>query len=391
MSSAVRSRLIIFVLVPAALLLTAYFISSISYLKYTRGLYAFLIFVLFVDLAIGVRGKLRDAATVLAALLFGLSALELGSAAYAPPSGVESPGFSTSRPVLGWGPKAPGVYHGEKKAGDTVIYSADYTIDDSLLRRTLSGSAGPSVAFVGDSMTFGQGLSDADTLPQAFADLNGRKMRVLNFGFPGYGPQQFLRAMETGLFDPLLSDTKTFVLPTANWHIERAACLASFMARGPRYELRDGTLTYVGVCAEGMNRALQDIFVGSAAYHRFLQPFVDAIGAKDVEVYLAELRRSAELAKQKYGARMIVFYMPDGDGYLAKSGFTDAKIMQRLRESGVEVVDASLSPNDFPPGTLFKIPGDGHPTAAANRVRAAMLTNFLAGSATTVVANPSVK
>jgi hypothetical protein len=88
---------------------------------------------------------------------------------------------------------------------------------------------------------------------------------------------------------------------------------------------------------------------------------------------------------------MIILYLADGDDYLAKAGFTDAKIMARLREAGVEVVDASLSPKDFPPGTLLKIPGDGHPTAAANRARAALLKNFLASSATTVVASPSVR
>jgi hypothetical protein len=392
MSSSVRSRIIIFILVPAAIISIFFLMGSISYLKYTRGIYGFLIFILFVDLAVGFRGKWRDAATLIAVLFGALSTLELACAAFAPPSSVETRGFSTSRPVIGWGPKEPGVYHGEKTgAGGVPIYAADYTIDDHLLRRTLSGSAGSTVAFFGDSMTFGQGLADAATLPQVFADLTGRERRVLNFGFPGYGPQQFLRSMETGLFDQLLSDAKTFVFLTAAWHVERAACLASFVARAPRYDLRDGEPMFVGACAEGPLRAWQDAVVGSATYHRFVEPFVTAVHADDVELYLAELRRSAEFVKQKYGARMIVLYLSEGENYLARSGFTDAKIEESLRESGIEVVNASLSPQNFPPGTEFRIPGDGHPTAVANRARAALLMDVLSHSGTTVLASPGVQ
>jgi hypothetical protein len=54
-------------------------------------------------------------------------------------------------------------------------------------------------------MTFGQGVPDADTLPQAFADATGHRWRVLNLAFPGYGPQQFLRSLETDIFRDLLT------------------------------------------------------------------------------------------------------------------------------------------------------------------------------------------
>lgn len=392
MSSTIRRRLILLVLIPLVLLLIAYFVSAIPYLKYTRGIYEFLVFLLIADLAVALRGTWRDAATLIATLLFAFATLELACAALQPPGSVESRGFSTSRPVLGWGPSAPGVYHGEK-AGlhGGVVYSADYTIDNLLLRHTASGTATPTTVFFGDSMIFGQGVADADTLPQVYADLTGRKTRVLNFGFPGYGPQEFLRALETGLFDPLLGDAKTFVFETANWHVERAACIPGFMARAPRYELRDGEPVFVGACAEGLHRVLQDVVAGGAAYHRFLAPVLDAVGQHDVEIYIAELLRIAEIVKQRYGGRMVVLYLFDGDEYLAKSGFTDAEIEKRLREGGIDFLDASLSPKDFPPGTLFKIPGDGHPTAIANHARAALLQKFLVSLTPQQVASPVAK
>jgi hypothetical protein len=379
MSSTFRRNAVIFLFIPVVLCLAAFLLTSIAYSKYTRGLYEFLVFLLVADLAVGLRGGWRNAATAVAATIFGLAAIELTSAAMEKDQPLYPRGFSISRPVLGWGPSAPGVYHSRRiGSGGALIYDVDYTIDEHLLRRTTSGSAGPSAAFFGDSMIFGQGLADSQTLPQAYADLTGRKTRVLNFGFPGYGPQQLLRSVETGLFDPLLSDTKIFVTLTAGWHVGRSSCRDGFMARAPRYDLRDGEPVYVGACTEGLNRIFQDIFLSSASFRRFAQPIANAVTPADVELYLAELRRSAEFVKQKYGGRLIVLYLSESDPYLAKSGFTDAMIGARLRQSGVEVVDASLSPKDFPPGTLLTIPGDGHPTAIANRARAALLKTYLA-------------
>jgi hypothetical protein len=381
MSSTFRRGAVIFLVIPLALGLAAFLLTSVSYSKYTRGLYEFLVFLLIADLAVALRGGWRNAATVIAATVFGFAAIELACAAMEADQPLYPRGFSTSRPVLGWGPSTPGVYHSRRVGpGGHLIYDVDYTIDDHLLRRTTSGTAGPSVAFFGDSMMFGQGLADSETLPQAYADLTGRKTRVLNFGFPGYGPQQMLRSVETGLFDPLLWDTKTFVILTVGWHVGRASCRDGFMARAPRYELRDGQPVFVGACEEGLNRILEDIFVSSASFRRFARPLAETVTRADVEIYLAELRRSAQLIKQNYGARLIVLYLSESDPYLAKSGFTDAMIEARLRQAGVEVIDATLSPKDFPPGTLLTIPGDGHPSAIADRARAALLRKVLADS-----------
>lgn len=390
MSSSSRNRAIILIVFPIVLVLLALLVGSIAYSKYTRGIYIVLAALLVADIAVALRGRWRDLATIVATLVFGFAAIELGSAALQRDIAGETKGFSVSRPVLGWGPSAPGVYHGERRGEDgTFIYSADYTIDDHLLRKTVSAASGPTVAFFGNSMTFGQGLADADTLPQAFADLTGRKMRVLNFGFPGYGPQQFLRALETGLFDPLLANAKVFVYETAAWHVERAACTAGFVARAPRYDLRDGKPVFAGACAEGLKRILTDVFVSSAAFHRFISPVASTPSAADVELYIAELTRSNELVKAKYGAPLVILYLSESDAYLAKSGYTDAKIKKRLQDAGVDVVDASLSPADFPPGTLLAIPGDGHPTAAANRARAALLQKHLAEQTSTLAASPA--
>ncbi len=296
-----------------------------------------------------------------------------------PDQAINTRGFSVSRPILGWGPSAPGTYHAARTGVDgRLIYDVDYTIDNQLLRRTQSGPGDPTVAFFGDSFTFGQGLPDSETLPQIYADITGRKVHVLNFGFPGYGPQQFLRAIETGMFDPLLNNTKLFIYETGNWLIERSACRPGFMSRAPRYTLRDGTPFYQGACLEGWRRALSDIVSGSSLFSRFAGSITKPVSNADVELYIAEFARSAQLVKQKYGGRLIILYIPYVGPYLDKSAFTDARIQKRLRDAGLSVLDVYLTPKTFSPGTQLMIAGDGHPSATANRARALLLKDYLA-------------
>jgi hypothetical protein len=377
MSLLLRRRVITLVVVPALLVLAVYSLNLISYSKYTRGLHIFLVFLVMADLAAGLRGTWQNVVVAAAATIFGLSAIELGCAALETGYTIDARSLFAWRPVIGWGPTEPGVFRSTKVGAAGLIYDVHYTIDDHLLRRTLSAPSGRTVAFFGDSFTFGEGLEDSQTLPQDYADLTGRKFRVLNFGVIGFGPQQFLRALETGLFDSLLTDTKIFVYETAAWHLERTSCRAGFMVRAPRYELRNGQLVFVGSCAQGWNRVYRDIFADGAAFRRFVRPIANAVGPGDAELYLAEFRRCAELVREKYHARLVVIYISGYDNYLAKTGLADAMIKNRLQQFGIEVIEGELSPKDFPRGTLFTFPGDGHPTAIANRARAVLLNNYL--------------
>ncbi|MGC2223711.1 MAG: SGNH/GDSL hydrolase family protein, partial [Methylocella sp.] len=167
----------------------------------------FFVFLVFADLASLLLGKGRNGLVVLASLAFGLSIIETTATILenkVPP--VATNGLFVPQPIIGWGPEHAGRFHAEKtdpKSG-VPIYKANYTIDSNLLRETRSGETGPTIVFFGDSFTFGEGLNDADTLPQAFADLLGRKQRVLNLGFSGYGPQQFLAELQTGRFDGVI-------------------------------------------------------------------------------------------------------------------------------------------------------------------------------------------
>ena len=333
--------------------------------------------------AVVVGGRLRDAFVVVASVVLCLAAAEAYAlVASAPAIEVSTPGYSLPHPVLGWAPGHPGVFHDRKLDGKTgrVIYDVDYTIDEYRNRQVISMPLGESVAFFGDSMTFGQGVPDAETLPQAFADATtGYRLRVLNLAFPGYGPQQFLRALETDMFRDLLTEPRLFVFLTAPWHAERSACMSTFMLRAPRYVIVDGRPAYKDECIDHWLVRLRYLLTRTAIYSVFFEPVFGGAGPADMDLYVAILIRAGQLARERYGVPTLILYQPY-DAYVRRAGLTDRQIMQRLRDGGLLVIDAGLDPNDFP-GQTLTIPGDGHPTGVANRAWAVLVRDALVGLA----------
>ncbi|MCX8255626.1 hypothetical protein RHAL1_01436 [Beijerinckiaceae bacterium RH AL1] len=344
-----------------------------SFGSYVRLVAFVALFVLVADLASLCRGRAQNVLVMVAALLLGVALLETVALAIEPRVEVlHPPGLWGARPELGWGPQKPGAYPAEKKVDGKTIYKVTYTIDDDLLRHTTSGT-GPVVAFFGDSNTFGEGLDDKDTEAQAFADLVPG-FKVVNLGFSAYSPAQALREMQVGLFDKELTGARAFVLLTGPWHSERTACKPNFSVRAPRYERVDGAIKYLGPCAVGLNRKVQEFYKESAAYQAFLAPVLQRPTHGDLETWLEIVGATAKLAQDKYGVPLVVLYVPAPDHYLDGTGFTDAGVRGRLAESGVHLVDAWVPPQ---PGQVMTIPGDGHPSALANRLVASKLVDDL--------------
>jgi hypothetical protein len=353
------------VLVPAVGLVI---VSGFEYTNYTLLLYLTLTCLFLAGVIVVSRGWPRDTALVFASIILCLAVVE-GYEAVANPRALEaSEGFAESKPILGWGARAPGTFSARKIDPTTGkrIYDTTYTVDNNLLRKTVSADSGPPVAFFGDSFMFGQGLADGETLPQIFSDLEDHQLHVLNFGFPGYGPQQFLRALETRMYDGLLNGARAFVFETGAWHVERTACSAPFTLRAPRYvPADDGSVRYAGPCAEGVARFVRAFLSHSAAYRTLVQPVQGATTRADVDLYVATLLRAVKLAREVYHVRTIVLHLPS---YVEVPGYSDNEVIEKLRKGGAEVIDGTIHFDKHPPGVVFSIPGDGHPTGAANRV-----------------------
>ncbi|WP_026606338.1 SGNH/GDSL hydrolase family protein [Methylocapsa acidiphila] len=349
--------------------------------NYFRLLSFVLVLFLLIDLASLARGKLRDLLLIAVSLAFGASVIE-GIAYLIEPKQiiVSTDGYTVRRPVIGWGPEHPGRFHSEKIDPSTgaTIYSVDYTIDANLLRRTDSNEADPAIVFFGDSMTFGLGVNDADTLPQALADSLDRKNRVLNLAFGGYGPQQFLRELETGIFDPVIGrQPKLFIFMTSPWHAERSACKVSWVLLAPRYEVENGHVQFKGSCYEGGRLALQEWLWNSAAYRVSMSALRSKLSHDDIETYIQITLAAVRLAKEKYGVDTVVPFVRAAPNYLPGTAFDNEAIMQRLKDGGAIVIDVTLE-KEAAAGAAIAIEGDGHPTPLANHLRAEMLKSLIA-------------
>ncbi len=349
-----------------------------------------LVFASLVHLAIMLRGKPRDFVVVLASLAFGLAVAE-GVAAAIPPSASNNitRGWSVRQPIMGWGPEHPGTFHAEKRDLKTnaVIYKAEYIIDSNLLRETHSIDSGPTIVFFGDSYTFGDGVENDETLPQVFADSLQPKQRVLNLAFTGYSPQQFLREMETGRFDSIIGpDPKLFIFLTAPWHAERTSCKVFWAPYAPYYALENGRVVYKGKCNEGASLVLREWLEGSVAYRWLIEPYRHQVDHHDVDLYVSVLETAVKMAKEKYGVRTLIPYMRVPPEYLRASGFTDDAIIDRLKNAGAIVIDASLQKEEKA-GAVIGIPGDGHPTPLANQLRAEMIKNYISENFSNVLAS----
>ena len=332
------------------------------------------------------RGRARDAALIGASLKLGLFVIEIAVWKFGgAPTFYKEKGSWAPRPDLGWSPARPGPIH-EKKidASGRIVFDVVNTIDAFLTRKVESNSNGPTIAFFGDSMTFGAGVNDDETLPQAFADQTGRRYNVLNLAASAYGPQQFLRALELGVHDARLRrDPRLIVMLTAPWHAFRTSCKDENAWLGPSYEMQDGAPVFAGPCsarATGLSGALRNLFRSTEAYKFFLGTRERPLEPADIDLYVAILSRAGRIVREKFGAPTLILYLPDNlatPRYRLGAGYSNDDIVHKLREGGLTVLDASIDASAYP-GQILMIPGDGHPSGFAYKIMAEQIKDFVA-------------
>ncbi|HEY0145962.1 MAG TPA: SGNH/GDSL hydrolase family protein [Methylovirgula sp.] len=362
-------------------------IGGIVYLEVARPFGAFrlgafvLLALLVAVLTSFARGLWRDGLLIVTSLLFGICAIEAFATIVSPAWDIRTTqGFTVPVPVIGWGPQHSGVFHAARFDPRTkrVIYDANYSINSELIRPTRSCKVGPTVAFFGDSFTFGQGVNDSETVPQYVSDAFGDNLRVLNLSFPGYGPQQFLRELEIGYFDRLVGpQPKLFVFMTTPWHVIRSSCKASWVMDGPHYGLAGDKVAYQGVCDTGLARGLKQWAQHSATYRLFIEPRLEKIDHADVDLFIRMTLAATDLAKTKYGVPTLIPFIRVPEGYLRPTGFSNNDIIRRLRDGGADVIDVSLDKQQAA-GEPVIIQGDDHATGLGNHLRATWLKDYIA-------------
>ena len=328
----------------------------------------------------------RNPALVLASVLVGLAGFQAAFGLIDPGglndgvTRVTTPQrWAPDDPVLGYRPKPNTTVDVKASYGDQLLYRATYHIDATGARVTPgSGPDGPTWLFVGDSTISGEGLGDSEALPSQFAQLLRPPAHVVNLGVPGYGPNHLVRALETGLYDGYVVGKVAAVITWINaQQLLRVTGDGGWLTHSPRYELRpDGPPVYTG---SFLGHRLRDPLDGISYFARsrfgWLQRIVEERREHELQapLYIALLKRTQELVRQKWGAPLVMIYDWD-DGTLP--GQIDGNrrwIWQDAKALGAPMV--SLRDQvDFREGwNAFFIPHDGHPTARLDRLLAKSL------------------
>ena len=333
-------------------------------------------------------GSLLAAAVALSlALLDAFAGLLTPTAYGAELERVTEPGYwPPYDPVLGFRPKPDSQAVHTATFGAEKVYRVTYNFDADGARKGPAAPAGADTyLFVGDSFTFGQGLTDDQHLAAQFAKANDYKVSAVNLGVPGNSPNQMLRAFETGLLDAWQKrPVKAVVFWIIPAQLARVTGDGTWLWDTPRYVLEDGKLRHTGTFNEyrwtrpwvGLKALLGEQFA-----------FIDAIGreqrqAEQVELYVAMLARLQAFVREKFKAPLVLAYSWPDEKSPTDHGASEydqtllVGILARIRKLGMPMVRVDTAVGPTPVSQLL-IPYDGHPSALQNELVAQALKKQL--------------
>lgn len=268
-------------------------------------------------------------------------------------------------------------------AGERLLEDVVYTTNGHGLRISPhdvepAAAAAETVVFFGCSVTVGEGVSDRETMPWVFEERSRGRFRAVNLGFHGFGPHQMLRILETGLIDEVVDGTPPTraVYQGLIEHIERSAGnypAVSWGPSAPRYALReDGRLEYRGPFYSTLGTAAFQLFNRSRVFSRVAPTLLGwRRTARDIDLYVALVRRSKELFEARYHGEFTVLMWGAYD--------RDYRVVvERLRQASVRVLETHrIIPDIYSADWKYKLPGNQHPNAATHALLASSLLETL--------------
>jgi hypothetical protein len=326
---------------------------------------------------------LRTACLTMASLLLAMAIAELGFhmlAPSAPNVGVAKvetpPDWYPQDPAVGFTLRPNTTVVATARYGDQLLYQATYHID-AQGSRVVPGSvdSGPTWMFIGDSYMFSEGVEDGDTLPSQFARRLQPAAHVVNLGVPGYGPNNYVRAMELGLYDKHVVGKveAVFVWATTSL-LWRVTGDASWLGSSPRYDFgSDGKLHWSGSFdrwTHPWEGAMYEARSNIAWVDRALQAGLERDRTK---LYVALMARLAELVKQRYGAPLIVISNGPEKEPPNQVDLQYLPAFEGLRSLGIPVISVRKRLQPIADWSPYFIPHDGHPKPKLN----ALVTDLL--------------
>ena len=323
-------------------------------------------------------GRLALGATVLTIGALEMGAWALGARGEPAVETWIDPEYYQAHPALGWAPK-PGIRtRAWKRVAGEPVYDVQYSIDALGRRVTPGADADPRSTFLlffGCSVTFGEGVQDAETLPHFVAE-RAPQVRAYNYGFHGYGPQQLLARLETqDLRTQVAEPEGSLVYLFIDAHVNRAigsmvvytggADTAPYYRPGPDGALvRDGTLT----TGRPITSILYSILGRSQVLKRGHVEVPLAITERHIALTARILAESAGRFRQQFGGgRFVVVIFPGSRHAIG--------LKRALDRHGVEFLDYSALFDAADPA--YFIPEDWHPSPRAHRRLAEQLVTDL--------------
>lgn len=332
----------------------------------------------------------RNAALLLASLLFGLAALESAFWLIEPRAtniGVvkfDKPEhwLIENDPVVGY-KLQPGItVDAMSKYGDQVLFHQKYTIDAAGARVTPgSVSNGPTYLFIGDSLIFSESVGDTETMASQFAQSLQPPAHVVNLGVPGYALNNIVRAVETGQYDPfVVGKVKAVVTWIAHYHMDRVTGDQPWLAQSPRYALSsDGHVSYTGDFLDyRLSHPLDGTYYVARHNLRSIARATHAsMQREQAALYVALLARLRDLVKERYGAPLVLIIdWPER----VEPGANDngyVPVYQSIAALGMPMVSVRQIIGSYQNWSDYLIPHDGHPNAHLAKLVAQSLRKTL--------------
>ncbi|MBS0521156.1 MAG: hypothetical protein JSR90_20810 [Proteobacteria bacterium] len=278
-------------------------------------------------------------------------------------------GFTHPDDVLGYAPAANARVTARKLYGDKVLYDVTYTTDAHGLR--VSAPALPDVhscvLFFGDSITFGEGVEDADTYAHVVSALAADRYRTYNFGYSGYGPHQMLAALQSGRVARIVNCTPKYIyylcIPD---HAVRITGIYPWDRHGPRFVLAsDGSVVQRGHFDDddphgGVGAWIEHVLSGSRIWQRlFVQPHGPEPG--DVPLLAGIVAQAARVAQERFPGSVFEVILWDGadergqaiEAALAARGIRVRRMTSLVPDFYTHSGDYLLSTHDRHPNARF--------------------------------------
>jgi len=293
--------------------------------------------------------------------------------------------YFDSDQLLGYGPVKGAKRNIVRHMGDELIYDATYTIAKNGLRLTPSSNelAKKCLLFFGGSFTFGEGLSDDETLPHLTGEALNNKFRIFNFGFHGYGPHQMLSAIEHGFVMNLTHECKESVAiyTGSSLHVFRVAGNAHWDRYGPKYGLENGKVIYKGPFLK--KDSLQDrltIQLQKSKLYRRIFSKTRTVNEEDKSLFAEVVDRSRQKLAENYdvGSFIVIYWNGPKTAPEINSTIKDQNIVL-LRSKRLNLILASdILPGYFEKREVYNVSKyDEHPSVYANRLIANYLSQII--------------